>query len=277
VRTSTCGAMLLLAMLYFITMPTALGFSPKQSWYQIRTERRLAIRHIFRPHYMILRSSIIRPTHLPILSLNLQMQNLYHSFPSKWISSLITNYSVRVTHPSRSAAVLTTIVTDPYLNYTVTNYTMSAPLGPPINDMSQYNTSEGIIISSGSNQLQMENENWTNQENISILTTEETHESSNKEDTHQHHDLLQVPQDFFGDATAESITKSQSACLESGDTSTKAQHYCPLPPARRGGRRGPLTSAQAEHQRQARSLGVCIRCRKTRIKVNPLLHVRGIY
>ncbi|OBT63413.1 hypothetical protein VE03_07189 [Pseudogymnoascus sp. 23342-1-I1] len=113
------------------------------------------------------------------------------------------------------------LVTDPYLNCTVTNYTTSAPLGDPINEMSQYNTSEGIIISSDSNQLQMENENWTNLENISIPTIEETHESSNKEDTHQHHDLSQVPQDFLGDATAEAITKSQSACLESRDTSTK--------------------------------------------------------
>lgn len=41
-----------------------------------------------------------------------------------------------------------------------------------------------------------------------------------------------------------------------------------LPKARRGGRRGPLTEEQAQSQQVARLSGVCIRCRKTRIKVN---------
>ena len=41
-----------------------------------------------------------------------------------------------------------------------------------------------------------------------------------------------------------------------------------LPPARRGGRRGKLSKEQMEAQKEARLRGVCIRCRRTRIKVN---------
>jgi hypothetical protein len=41
-----------------------------------------------------------------------------------------------------------------------------------------------------------------------------------------------------------------------------------LPMARRGGRRGPLTAEQAQTRRAARLAGICIRCRKTRIKVS---------
>lgn len=43
-----------------------------------------------------------------------------------------------------------------------------------------------------------------------------------------------------------------------------------LPPARKGGRRGPLTEEQARHQKDARLRGICIRCRRTRIKVRRL-------
>jgi hypothetical protein len=41
-----------------------------------------------------------------------------------------------------------------------------------------------------------------------------------------------------------------------------------LPRARRGGRRGPLTAKQVENRQAVRLSGVCIRCRKTRIKVS---------
>lgn len=48
---------------------------------------------------------------------------------------------------------------------------------------------------------------------------------------------------------------------------TIIQQHRPLPPAKRGGRRGRLTAAQAEEQKKARLRGVCIRCKKSRIKV----------
>ena len=41
-----------------------------------------------------------------------------------------------------------------------------------------------------------------------------------------------------------------------------------LPPKRRGGRKGGLSTAQRESLRQARKDGVCIRCHFTRIKVS---------
>lgn len=145
--------------------------------------------------------------------------------------------------------------TDLYPNHDATNHPMIAPPWALTNGINQYSTSEGIINSGDSNQLRIDNENWANSEKISIPTIG------------QSQDLLQNPQDFLGDAIAEGITKSQSSNLESVDTNTGSQHHRSLPPARRGGRRGPLTSAQAEHQRQAKLLGICIRCRKTKIKV----------
>lgn len=50
-----------------------------------------------------------------------------------------------------------------------------------------------------------------------------------------------------------------------------------LPMARRGGRRGPLTADQAQTRRAARLAGICIRCRKTRIKVSKFKGTRGAH
>ncbi|KFY04686.1 hypothetical protein V491_09282 [Pseudogymnoascus sp. VKM F-3775] len=146
--------------------------------------------------------------------------------------------------------------TDLYPNHDATNHPMITPPRALINEINQYGTSEGIINSGDSNQLRIDNENWANSGKISIPTIG------------QSQDLLQNPQDFLGDAIAEGITKSQSSNLKSVDTDTGAQHHRSLPPARRGGRRGPLTSAQAEHQRQAKLLGCtggipCEACRRS--------------
>lgn len=145
--------------------------------------------------------------------------------------------------------------TDLYPNHDATNHPMIAPPRAHINEINQYGTSEGIINSGNLNQLPVDNENWANSEKISIPTID------------QSQDLLENPQEFFSGSVAGGMTESQSPNLESMDKNTGAQRHRSLPPARRGGRRGPLTSAQAEHQRQAKLLGVCIRCRKTRIKV----------
>ena len=45
------------------------------------------------------------------------------------------------------------------------------------------------------------------------------------------------------------------------------RQHKPLLAARRGGRCGPLSVAQKKSQKEARERGVCIRCRKSRIKV----------
>jgi hypothetical protein len=40
-----------------------------------------------------------------------------------------------------------------------------------------------------------------------------------------------------------------------------------LPPARKGGRKGPLSAEEKKQTRESRKQGICIRCRKTKVKV----------
>lgn len=91
--------------------------------------------------------------------------------------------------------------------------------------------------------------------------------------------LIPVPNNFhFSNIATQSLVEglinSQSGMFSNnvhGDIATKATFtYKPilvLPPARRGGRRGKLTAKQTKEQRNAKLRGICVRCRKTRIKV----------
>ncbi len=64
------------------------------------------------------------------------------------------------------------------------------------------------------------------------------------------------------------LTERLLAELKKQESAPAVGGHKPLPPARRGGRRGKLSKEQMEAQKVARLRGVCIRCRRTRIKVN---------
>jgi hypothetical protein len=91
--------------------------------------------------------------------------------------------------------------------------------------------------------------------------------------------FIPVPNNFYASNLAtqlpgEGPINSQSGMLSNNihrDIVTKttftSNPTMVLPPARRGRRRGKLTAEQIKEQRDAKLRGVCVRCRKTRIKV----------
>lgn len=82
---------------------------------------------------------------------------------------------------------------------------------------------------------------------------------------------FQAPaQGLRSDAPPVSATPTQQANL-SVARKMQATTFGPLrqslPPARRGGRRGPLSAAERQARKEARKRGVCIRCRRLKQKV----------
>ncbi|OQV03190.1 hypothetical protein CLAIMM_08267 [Cladophialophora immunda] len=71
---------------------------------------------------------------------------------------------------------------------------------------------------------------------------------------------------LHGVYTAEDMPKSGEIAVSAKRKRSAVVVRGSLPPAKRGGRRGPLDPSQRKHQREMRFLGVCIRCRRSRIK-----------
>lgn len=86
---------------------------------------------------------------------------------------------------------------------------------------------------------------------------------------------MQPLQPLQGVFPAEDIPKSGEIAVSAKRKRSAVVVRGSLPPAKRGGRRGPLDPSQRKHQREMRFLGVCIRCRRSRIKVRNPMPIRS--
>lgn len=106
------------------------------------------------------------------------------------------------------------------------------------------------------------------------ISTVDVQMSNDTEYSHQHYGSFKVPHVLSGNAVVQKTAISQDVGAVSANKHPIVQRDWKVPPKRRGGRVGPLTSAQAKHQKQSKLYQwICIRCRRSGIKVNDQLCV----
>jgi hypothetical protein len=119
-------------------------------------------------------------------------------------------------------------------------------------------------------QPQFTGERHVNGQEASMPASKDTAKPGNKEDIEEYHNQFQSLQVIYPDinkGNAAVSRKSENSYQAIGSRHSTGQRDTTLIAKTRGGRRGKLTADQAKHQTQARLLGVCIRCRMSRIKV----------
>lgn len=155
-------------------------------------------------------------------------------------------------------------------DYNLASSSPVSALGSSIDNSTQYSMFDKETATSIAFQPQSTGEHHVNGQEASMPIFKDTAKPGNKQDIQEYHNQFQGLPVIYPDintGNAAVSRKSENSYQAIGSRHSTGQRDTTLIAKTRGGRRAKLTADQAKRQTQARLLGVCIRCRMSRIKV----------